>query len=165
MANPWAASDKRKRAQTLARLAEKRCASRNCKGVTTESGKSKYCSKCRSRRFKLAHPLRYYYGKLRDRAKERGKDFRLTFEEYQSFAIKTNYALLKGKTSLSLSIDRRNNDRGYYFENVQAITLSENSRKQYVPYFANKIPNQTYEPTQEEIDKIENQIREMISNE
>ena len=92
---------------------------------------SPYCSRCRTRRFKDAHPLRYSFGKLRNRAKERGKEFSLTFGEYESFAIKTDYARMKGKTSLSLSIDRIKNNEGYHVGNIRAITLAENSRKQH----------------------------------
>lgn len=92
---------------------------------------STYCSRCRTRRFKDAHPLRYSFKKLKDRALERGKDFGLTFEQYRAFAEKTDYARMKGKTSLSLSIDRIENSRGYHANNIRAITLRENSRKSF----------------------------------
>jgi hypothetical protein len=66
---------------------------------------------------------------LKQRAHERGKDFTLTREQYIEFAVKTNYAKMKGKTSMSLTIDRIDNNQGYHVWNIRCITLSENSRK------------------------------------
>jgi hypothetical protein len=96
-----------------------------------KSGKSPYCSRCRSRRWKEKFPLHYSFKNLRVRAKQRGKTFTLTREFYVEFALKTDYHKLKGKTSLSLSIDRIDNRRGYEPGNIRAITLRENSRRQF----------------------------------
>jgi hypothetical protein len=79
--------------------------------------------------FKERFPLKYSFQKLRARARERGHEFSLTYEQYEAFAIKTDYARLKGKTSLSLSIDRKDDSLGYHHWNIQAITIRENSRK------------------------------------
>jgi len=59
----------------------------------------------------------------------------LTLDEYKRFAISTDYASMKGKTSVSLSCDRIENGLGYHAWNLKAITLQENSRKQFVAYF------------------------------
>ena len=108
-----------------------KCATKKCRGYVTKSAHSPYCSKCRNRKWREKHPLHYSYKNLRTRAKQRGKDFTLTREEYIAFAIKTDYARLKGKTSLSLSIDRVDDTKGYHADNIAAITLRENSRKQF----------------------------------
>jgi hypothetical protein len=108
-----------------------KCATKNCRGRITKTGRSHFCSKCRSRRWRDKFPLHYSFKNLRVRAIQRGKEFTLTRDEYISFAIKTDYAKMKGKTSLSLSIDRKNNDLGYTKDNIQAIALRENSRKQF----------------------------------
>lgn len=105
-----------------------RCRTKFCRGYTTDGGRSPYCGKCRSRRFKERFPLKYSFVKLRARAKERGHSFSLTFEEYEKFAIETGYAQLKGKTKYSLSIDRRNPARGYHSDNIRAVSLSLNTR-------------------------------------
>jgi hypothetical protein len=62
-------------------------------------------------------------------AKRRRKDFTLTINQFETFCKQTGYDEHKGKTANSLSIDRVNNDRGYHFDNIRAITLSENSIK------------------------------------
>ena len=105
-----------------------RCATKFCRGVQTKTGRSPYCSKCRTRRFKEKHPLKYSFSKLRSRAKERGHSFELTFEEYERFAVETGYDKLKGKTKYSLSIHRKQNNLGYSKDNIAAVTLSLNSR-------------------------------------
>lgn len=76
-----------------------------------------------------SHPLERAFHNLRSHAKERGKDFRLTLEEFKFFAEKTNYLSRRGKTSLSFSIDRIDNRRGYVANNIRCITIAENSRK------------------------------------
>ncbi len=77
--------------------------------------------------------MRYAYECLRSGAAWRGKAFHLTRQEYEEFCLKTDYYKLKGKPSLSLSIDRVDNNGPYAKWNVAAITLRENSRKDRVP--------------------------------
>ncbi len=79
--------------------------------------------------------MSYPFGNLRRRAKQRGLAFSLTLEEYARFARGTDYASMKGKTSLSLCCDRIENGLGYHAFNICAVTLQENSRKQFVAYF------------------------------
>lgn len=108
-----------------------KCITPYCRGVRTPAAKSSFCGKCRTRRFKAAHPLRYSFSKLKSRAKERGKPFKLTFAEYQAFAVQTGYDKLKGKTKQSLSIHRKDDRLGYVAGNIAAVTLSDNSRLKY----------------------------------
>lgn len=108
-----------------------KCRTKFCRGVTSKTGHSPYCSKCRSRKWKAVNPLRYSYIKLKNRAKERGHEFTLTFEDYQRFAVETGYDKLKGKEGHSLSINRKDATRGYHADNIEAISLSMNSRLRY----------------------------------
>lgn len=136
------------------------CATKFCRGIVDKKKEhSPFCSRCRRKIWKEKNPLRYYFGNLRRRAKQRGKSFTLTFEQYREFAIKTDYARMRGKTSLSLSIDRKHNGHGYHAWNIRAITLQQNSRKSFVPFFASQIENESYEPTDEEIAAIEQQLQ------
>ena len=103
--------------------------SKGCRARVNPRHHRNKCAKHHYHQWRDGHPLKCSFAHLRARAKERGKDFSLTFLQYQEFAIKTDYARMKGKTSLSLSIDRLFDDQGYHFWNIRAITLRENSRK------------------------------------
>lgn len=53
-----------------------------------------------------------------------------------------------------MSINRIQNSRGYFDDNVEFLTLSENSRRRFVPYFKNKAAEQAaIAETQNEIAK------------
>lgn len=95
------------------------------------------CEKCRSRAYRFRYPLKYWYSTLKMNAKRRGKDFSLTLEQFSEFCNKTGYGELKGKTATSLSVDRIRPLEGYSYDNIRAITLSDNSKREYDP---------TYEP-------------------
>jgi hypothetical protein len=139
----------------------RRCRTPRCRGsVASKDCHTPYCSRCHNRRWKEKFPLHYSFKNLRVRAKQRGKDFTLTREQYIEFAIKTDYARMKGKTTLSLSIDRVNNSRGYHADNIAAITLRANSRKEHVLYFSRQMQNTNYEPTAEEIAAAEKAMAE-----
>jgi CRISPR/Cas system-associated protein endoribonuclease Cas2 len=73
--------------------------------------------------------MKWSYWNLKSNAKRRNKVFDLTFEQFQDFCIETNYIAGKGRTLLSYSIDRINNNLGYSIGNIRCITVSENSRK------------------------------------
>lgn len=114
-----------------------KCRTKRCRGVVVSKRcHSPYCPKCKWKQWTAVNPLRAAFKTLRNHAKERGKEFTLTLAEFKAFAEKTSYMDRKGKTSLSLSIDRKDNTKGYSADNIQALTLMENSRKQFVPYFA-----------------------------
>jgi len=109
----------------------KKCATKFCRGKTTERNHSPYCPKCATRRFKDAHPIKYAFNKLRCRANERGKTFDLTIGQYEQFCRETGYDKLKGKHKYSMSIHRKDNSKGYSIDNIESVTLSENSRLQF----------------------------------
>jgi hypothetical protein len=114
----------------------KPCKTPDCRGmVASKRCKSNKCAKCKWIIWVDKNPLRAAFKTVRNHAKERGKEFSLTFDQFKRFAEKTDYIRRKGKTSLSLQIDRIRNDGPYAIWNIQAITLRENTRKQWVPYF------------------------------
>jgi len=102
------------------------CATENCYNKAEKN--RTLCSCCKQRRYVLNHPLRYIYHNLKGNAKRREKEFTLTFEEFSEFCRKTGYDKLRGKTALSLSIDRKDPCLGYSKGNIRAITLSDNSK-------------------------------------
>lgn len=113
-----------------------KCRQPGCQNrFNAQTGHSPWCPKCRARRFRDKWPLKAAYAQLRTHAKSRSKPFTLTYDQFEAFAVKTDYARLRGKSSLSLSIDRIENSLGYHWWNIQAITIRENCRKEFVPYF------------------------------
>lgn len=66
---------------------------------------------------------------LRDNAKRRGKIFELTFEQFETFAIKTQYYKKKGIYSDNYHIDRIDESKGYTIDNIQVLTNSANIKK------------------------------------
>lgn len=115
-----------------------KCATKWCRGAVTASGHSKYCSKCRSSRFRQKHPIQAHYHDLRNRAKQRGHEFTLSLKEYETFWFESGYGEKHGKTKDSFSIDRIRPELGYVPGNIRARTLSLNSRLRYVPFWKNK---------------------------
>lgn len=79
--------------------------------------------------WRAKNPEKYSYNNLKNRAKQRGKSFTITFEYFLDFCRKYDYIQNKGKTALSYSVDCIINELGYVPGNIQAIPLGENSRK------------------------------------
>lgn len=112
-----------------------KCRTKFCRGVAWKHCKNVHCPKCVNRRWRERNPLRYFFNKLRYRARERGKVFTITFEYYCQLVLASGYLEKKGKTASSLSLNRINDALGYVPGNIEVITLSENSRKAWVPYY------------------------------
>jgi hypothetical protein len=106
------------------------CSAIGCSNRAT----STLCSTCRSRKSRLADPVRYSYNTLKSNAKRRGKDFTLTPDEFKRFCIKTNYIAGKGRSADSYTVDRRDEDRGYHADNIGVLTNSQNVRKRFLHY-------------------------------
>jgi hypothetical protein len=87
------------------------------------------CGCCKTRRYRAKNPIHAAYQNLRHNAKRRGHAFALSFADFQRFCIATDYIVRKGKTVESYSIDRIDNNKGYELDNIQVLTLSENSQK------------------------------------
>lgn len=96
------------------------------------------CSMHIARRWKENRPEAYAFNTLRCNAKRRGKEFGLTLEQFRAFCRRTGYLKHKGQEAESMSIDRIDNTRGYFIDNIRVISLSENSRKadrmMYLPH-------------------------------
>lgn len=66
---------------------------------------------------------------LKDSAARRGIAFRLTFYHFRKFALQTDYLNRTGPFGHCLTVDRINNERGYFLGNIQPLTRSENAIK------------------------------------
>lgn len=91
--------------------------------------KSRFCPKHKHRFNKANNPLGYVYSMLKSNAKRRGKQFDLTLEQFKTFCAETDYLKKRGKTGKSASIDRIDNTKGYSLDNIQVLSLGDNSRK------------------------------------
>jgi hypothetical protein len=110
-----------------------KCFVKHCRRIVKKRDKSNKCSKHRAAAWKEKHPLKYHFNKLRNRARERGHAFTLSFEKYESICLYAGWVTEnRGKTGKAYSIDRKRDGEGYHDDNVQVLTLSENCRKRYV---------------------------------
>lgn len=66
---------------------------------------------------------------LKDHAKARLIPFGLTLFTFRKFAIQSDYLNRTGPNGHCLTVDRRNNLKGYTPRNIQPMTRAENSMK------------------------------------
>lgn len=107
-----------------------KCQTKYCR----REAKGKFCSTCRSRKCRERDPYRYAFNNIRNRAKQRGLAFTITFEEFKRFCIRTKYIAGKGRAAESFTIDRIYNNVGYHIDNIQVLTKSQNIRKLHLSY-------------------------------
>ncbi len=89
------------------------------------------CSTCRSRKTRMADPVRYAFNNLRNRAKQRGILFTITLEQFRQWCHKVKYVGLPGRSAESYTVDRIHNDLGYHADNIQLMTRRDNVKKYF----------------------------------
>ena len=99
-----------------------------------------YCNKCRKRKWREANPVEYLYDNLRTHAKQRGKRFELTLEQWRKFCLETSYHMLKGQEPHSATVDRRDSAGPYSIDNIFVNTHQANSHRQDRPWEPNDNP-------------------------
>lgn len=87
------------------------------------------CQSCKHKRYVDKDPVRASFYRLRSHAKERGKYFDLTIDQFREFCIKTNYIEYKGIKKDSYHVDRIDETKGYTIDNIQVKTNSDNIKK------------------------------------
>jgi ribosomal protein L24 len=87
------------------------------------------CGMHHTRQVRKNNPIRASFVALKSNAKRRGHSFSLTIEEFTQFCYETNYIAGKGRSKKSFSIDRIDPAKGYHLDNLQMLTVSENSKK------------------------------------
>jgi len=108
-------------------LAKKKCATKWCRN-RARAGRC-YCHKCRTRAWRERHPQRKQYHILKWSAKLRKIPFLLTYEEFGLFCDLTGYLENVGNSGASWTVDRRDDTLGYFLDNLQILTNSQNVRK------------------------------------
>lgn len=85
------------------------------------------------RLWRLKHPERAQYHRLKAKAKKRRKAFDLTWPEFQEICRLTRYhegtASKCGSVRYGLTLDRIRHTGGYTLDNLRVITHSENASK------------------------------------
>jgi len=99
------------------------CKTKTCKNRTSNKG---YCSTCRSRKCREKDLIKYAWLNLKNRAKQRPKEFTITLEEFREWCKDNDFIPGRGD-----SVDRIKNHLGYHIWNIQKIPLIENIRKYY----------------------------------
>lgn len=100
-----------------------RCMNKRAKG-------RRYCGTCRKKKWREKHPVKAAYAALKFNATRRKIFFDLTYEQFEKFAIETDYLAGKGRSKLSYTVDREIEEKGYTVGNLQLLTKSENSAKE-----------------------------------
>lgn len=103
-----------------------KCETRFCRN--RKALNRKICSTCIKRKWRANNPKKASYENLRTNAKRRGKEFSLTFAQFEEFCVKYNY-VSGGKTRDCYTIDRIENDKGYTIGNIQKMKRGDNSKK------------------------------------
>jgi hypothetical protein len=96
------------------------------------------CHCCSRKKWAEDNPGKYIFANLRGNARRRGKEFTLTWPQFEEFLKRENYLRRKrGRTKTSVSIDRQKNSEGYHESNLATLTIQGNSwKRNYVDYFA-----------------------------
>lgn len=116
-------------------MQSKKCATKFCRRKRAPN--RTLCHRCRNKKYAQRNKIVYAFNVLKSNAKRRCKEFTLTLDEFKTFCTNTGYINNKGTTSNSMTIDRIDNSRGYSFDNIRVLTLSENVRNMYVYYRSN----------------------------
>lgn len=102
-------------------------------GCRNKAKKGRFCHKCNKRRWRAADPMRASYDTLRDNTKRRKIRFAITYEEFKELCYETDYIAGKGRSKLSYTLDRIDDEDpniGYVKSNIRVITKSANSQKE-----------------------------------
>ncbi|UOB18607.1 hypothetical protein [Abyssalbus ytuae] len=105
----------------------KKCQTEGC--FNNAAKKRTYCNHCKNERYKNNDIYRYYYIKLKHNARRRGKEFTISLDYFKKFCCETEYIDKKGRTKVSLHIDRINENLGYIKGNLQVLENSKNVKK------------------------------------
>lgn len=103
-----------------------KCITKYCR---REKKRGPKCCRCYWRELKEKDPIRYTFYYVKNNAKRRLKEWGISIEEFRKFCVESGYMESKGKQRWSMSIDRINNERGYYLDNIRILSLGLNSAK------------------------------------
>jgi hypothetical protein len=103
-----------------------KCATKYCR---REAKQGAVCCRCKWRKIKETDPVRYTFYYIKNNARRRGKEFGIALDEFRAWVEQTGYMDSKGKQRWSMSIDRIDNSRGYFIDNIRILSLGLNASK------------------------------------
>lgn len=102
-----------------------------------------HCSTCRMKTWRANNPELASFRHLEESAKRRGIQFPLTLEEFTTWGHAHGYFRSKGRREFESSVDRIDQSGPYSLDNIQVLTIGENSAKERArqlgrthPYFS-----------------------------
>lgn len=104
-----------------------KCLTPDCKKEAVKG--RKICNTCKSKIFRSKDQVRYFLANLKRSAIKRHIPFDLELEEFRSWATKVNFRFGIKKHGDRDSVDRIRNNEGYNINNIQKLTVSQNSKK------------------------------------
>lgn len=116
------------------RTPRKKCSTPLCRNLRVpkkkngESNGAK-CYKCRARIYRAANPYFAAYRAQKDHAQARGISFTVGFQYWKRFAEESGLLQNRGLSANALTVDRKDNLKGYEEGNLQAMTRAKNSEK------------------------------------
>ena len=129
-----------------------KCSVKYCRNDAAKG--RRICHKCHQREFRLKHPFKAAYARLRDRASTRNINFSLSYDHFVTVAIEGKL-IKEGVRDSFLHVDRINPNKGYEDGNIQILTYSENiakgNRERHAPDYYNR-RKQYYDTRAEEED-------------
>lgn len=108
-------------------MEQRKCRNDGCR-KKAQQGRA-VCRPCRTIAERERNPVRYSWLNGRKNARHRGIPWSLTLEEYESIAVPSGYMARKGRFKFSLHMDRKEEDVGYHYENMQVLPNHENVKK------------------------------------
>jgi hypothetical protein len=103
------------------------CVSPGCKNQGA-SGR-KLCNTCKSKLFRAKDQVRYFLANLKKSAVKRHIPFTLELEEFRAWCIKEGFKFGIKEHGKRDSVDRKRNNEGYHINNIQKLTVAQNSHK------------------------------------
>lgn len=104
------------------------CTHKRCKKKVLAKG---LCNTHYSDYWAKKNPVKYAFFNLKKSAKRRGKEFTITYEDFEKWATEVDLIKKHGKTAISYHIDRIDNSKGYTPDNIQLLTNSDNVKKEH----------------------------------
>lgn len=87
------------------------------------------CHKHYRRKRRATDPVGVRYQDFKKNALDRGKEFRITLNEFRAWCNETGYIIQKGRRGQSATVDRIRNSEGYHLGNLQLLTNRANASK------------------------------------